>query len=83
MQPRLPSPTASIRLAITGAIADKVAGLDTMARYVLTTLNRGKQFAYVKLFKLPSGKPTTNLRVGTHERDSAQRSQKATCLYVP
>lgn len=62
MVPRLSSLTASLRLSITGSITSKVTDTPTMAAYLLHVLNRSGEYRYVSLFKLPFGRPTSNLR---------------------
>ena len=62
MTPRLQSPTVAMRLAVTGAIADRITGLDSVCGYLLHALNRTRQLTYVRRARLPDGKPTTNLR---------------------
>ncbi len=49
---------ASLKIALTGSIADHIAGIDTMVQYLLTQLNKREMYKYVNLFKLPGGKPT-------------------------
>lgn len=62
MIPKLSSNTVAIRLALVGSIADKIVGIDLIAAYLLQSLNRMRQFNYVKVYQFPTPYPTDELR---------------------
>lgn len=66
--PRIDDAEVGMKLALVGCVKDEIVGKETLADYLLYTLNRQRAYAYVDKYGLKNPTDDLNLLIQTMSR---------------